>query len=298
MINLTFLGTSAHTPSIKKNHTAILLNYQGENILIDCGEGTQRQFRYAKLNPGKITRILISHWHADHVLGIPGLISTLSLSGYNKTLYIYGPKEIETKIKNIIRDFNLKIEYKIQISEAKGKFIETKDFFIESKPMIHKTPCNAYAFVKKEQIKIDKSKLKKSKIPQGPILKELKKGKDIQYNGKKYLAKNLTYIEKQKKITIILDSLFNEKMISFAKDSEILICESTFLENTEKDFAKKHLHMTAKQAARVAKKSKTKKLFLIHISQRYENKSKEILNEAKKIFPNTIIAKDLDEFAI
>ena len=92
-IKITFLGTSGSVPSAMKNHPAILLTYQGENILIDCGEGTQRQFRKAKLNPCKINRILITHWHTDHILGLPGLIKTLALSGYKKQLYIYGPRE-------------------------------------------------------------------------------------------------------------------------------------------------------------------------------------------------------------
>ena len=88
MTKITFLGTSDQIPSRSRNHTSILLTYEGENILIDCGEGTQRQFRKANLNPCKITKILISHWHGDHVLGLPGLLSTLALSGYNKTLHI------------------------------------------------------------------------------------------------------------------------------------------------------------------------------------------------------------------
>ena len=88
-IKLTFLGTADQIPSANRNHTSMLLTYGGENILIDCGEGTQRQFRKAHLNPCKITRILITHWHGDHVLGLPGLLQTLAASDYNKTLYIY-----------------------------------------------------------------------------------------------------------------------------------------------------------------------------------------------------------------
>ena len=295
MINLTFLGTAAHIPTVKKNHSSILINYNEENILIDCGEGTQRQFRYAKLNPCKTTRILISHWHADHVLGIPGLLSTLALSGYNKTLFIYGPKGTKEKIKSIFDAFNFRREYEIKVEEVQGKFLETKNFYLEAKPMQHKIPCNAYSFVKKGQIRIDKEKLKKSKIPEGPILQKLKQGKDITYKNKKYLAKNLTYSEEGKKITIIMDTLFNDKIIPFAKNSDILISEATFSDDL-KTQAEEHKHMTIKQAAEVAKKSKSKKLILTHISQRYENKSKKVLEEAKKIFKNTEIAKDLDKF--
>lgn len=297
MINITFLGTAGHIPTSKKNHSAILLAYDKENILIDCGEGTQRQFRYAKLNPCKITRILISHWHGDHILGIPGLLSTLALSGYKKTLFIYGPKGTKEKIKSLFDAFNFKREYEIKIKEVQGKFLDTKDFYLEAKLMQHRIPCNAYSFVKKGQTRIDKAKLKKSKIPGGPILQKLKQGKDIIYKKKKYLAKNLTYSEGNKKITIIMDTLFNKKIIPFAKESDILISESSFSHEIQNQ-AKKHKHMTIKQAAETAKKSKSKKLILTHISQRYENKSKKVLEEAKKIFKNTEIAKDLDKFSI
>src|SRR4030042_5112543 len=94
-IKIHFLGTSAQIPSVKRNHTSLLLNYNSENILVDCGEGTQIQFRKAHLNPGCVTRILITHIHGDHVFGLPGLISTLDFSEYKKDLYIYGPKGIK-----------------------------------------------------------------------------------------------------------------------------------------------------------------------------------------------------------
>ena len=101
MIKITFLGTSDSVPSLKRNHTAILLTYKGENILVDCGEGTQRQFRKAGLNPCKVTRILLTHKHADHTLGLPGLLKTLSLTGYQKTLFIYGPRGIKKFMENL-----------------------------------------------------------------------------------------------------------------------------------------------------------------------------------------------------
>ena len=129
-MKITFLGTSYAIPSAERNHTSVLLTHEGENILIDCGEGTQRQFRKAKLNPCKITRILITHWHGDHVLGLPGLLQTLSLSGYNKELSIYGPKGIKHFISQLVRTFPFQLNYKLKIEELHGKkiFFETNDF--------------------------------------------------------------------------------------------------------------------------------------------------------------------------
>ncbi len=293
MIKLTFLGTSDQIPSASRNHTSILLTYEGENILIDCGEGTQRQFRKAKLNPCKITRILITHWHGDHILGLPGLLSTLALSGYNKTLFIYGPRGTKKFISELFKVFNFKKQYKIEVEEVTGKFFDAKDFYLEAEKMQHGIPTNAYCFVKKGLIRIDKQKVKKVKLPQGPHLSKLKQGKDIIYEGKKYKAKNLTFKEEDKKVSFVFDTLDNKKITSFVKKSDVFVCDSSFSDEL-KNQAKEHLHMTVKQAAEQAKKAKVGKLVLIHLSQRYEKEPKRILNEAKKIFKNTILAKDLD----
>ncbi len=292
-IKLTFLGTSDAIPSSERNHTAILLNYKNENILVDCGEGTQRQFRKAKLNPCKITKILITHWHGDHVLGLPGLLQTLNFSGYNKALSIYGPKGTKKFMESLLKMFVLQENYKIRVEEIEeGKFLEDDDFYIESKKMTHGVPCNAYSFIKKDKIRIDKKKLEKTKL-KGPILQKLKEGKDVIYNGKKYLAKNLTFEENSKKISFVFDTSFNDRIIPFVKNSDLLICESTFGSELEEK-AEKYKHLAVKQTAEIAKKSNSKKLILTHISQRYSKNPRKIFDAAKKIFKNSFLAKDLD----
>jgi len=295
-IKLTFLGTSDQIPSADRNHTAILLTYEGENILVDCGEGTQRQFRKAHLNPCKITRILITHWHGDHILGLPGLLSTLALSGYSKTLYIHGPKGTKEFMGELLNLFGFKRKYEIKVEEASGKFLENNDFYLEAEAMEHGIPCNAYVFVKKGHIRIDKNKLKKFKIPEGKHLQELKQGKDLVYNGKKFKAKDLTFGENNKKVSFVLDTLENKKIVPFVKDSDLFVSESSFSDEL-KEQAKEHLHLTSSQAAEIAKKAKVKKLILTHLSQRYENNPKQILNEAKKVFKNTVLVKDFDVFS-
>lgn len=300
-IKITFLGTSAQIPSAKRNHTAILLNYSDENILIDCGEGTQRQFRIAKLNPCRLTRILITHWHGDHVLGIPGLLQTIVSSGYNKTLFIYGPKGTENFTQNLLNIFiprgKLKIKIREIFSVSEGAFLETEKFSLASRKMTHDAPCNSYCFVKKGQIKINKEKLKKSGIPSTILLQELKKGKNIMYKGKKYFSKDLTFKEKGKKVSFVLDTSFNKTIAPFVRNSDLLICESTFDSNLMEK-AHKYKHLTVVESAKIAKESKSEKLILTHISQRYDNDNKKILEEAKRIFKNSFLANDFDKFEI
>jgi len=296
-IKIKFLGTSAQIPTAKRNHTSILLNYKDENILVDCGEGTQRQFRKAQLNPCKITKILITHIHGDHTFGLPGLLSTLNFSGYNKELNIYCPKGAKKIIEKFIDLEHLKNNFKIKIQEVSGKFYENEEFYLEAESMQHGIPTNAYNFVIKSKIRIDKSKLKKYKIPEGPLLKNIKEGKDITHNGKKYKAKDLTYKEEGKKVSFVLDTLFNPKIKKFVENADLLICDSSFSSENAKE-AKEHLHLTAKQDGEIAKSAKAKKLILTHISQRYDNRLKELLDDAKTSFKNVFIAEDFNEFEV
>ena len=159
--------------------------------------------------------------------------------------------------------------------------------------MTHGIPCNAYSFVRKGKIRIDKRKLKKFKIKEGRHLSNLKEGKNIIYNGKRYLAKNLAYHENEKKISIVLDTSLNNKIAPLVKNSDVFICESSFHSELGKK-AKEYQHLTAEQTADIAKKAKVKRLILTHISQRYNKNQEKILREAKKIFRNVYLAKDLD----
>lgn len=292
-INLTFLGTGSAIPTAKRNHPAMLIQYKDENLLFDCGEGTQKQFRIAHLNPCKISRLLITHWHGDHVLGLPGLLQTLMLNGYNKTLEVYGPEGTERMMNIYLQMFVGKgDQLKINVNEiGSGKVFETDEFIVESEEMDHDTPSLAFSFTVKEKSRIDKKKLKQLKIPNGPLIGELKAGKTIEFKGKKVDGKKLIYKEDQRKVTIIMDTKINPGCQKIAKDSDILISESTYSKE-ETELAEEHFHLTNEQAATIAKKSNSKKLILTHLSQRYDQNTKIILDEAKKVFKNTQIAED------
>lgn len=297
-IKLTFLGTGSSVPTKKHNHSALLITYKDENILIDCGEGTQRQFRYADLSAAKITRLLITHWHGDHVLGIPGLLQTLALNKYSRKLQIYGPNKTNYFMSRMLETFVFfgKIDYEIH-EITSSKVFETKDFIIEAERMVHGPECLAYSFIEKAKTRLDKKKIKKFKLPNSPLLRDLQQGKDIVFNGKKIRAKDVIYSQPQRKITIILDTRMNENAVKFAKDADILICESSHDAAREEE-AYEYNHMTSAQAATIAKKAKVKNLYLTHLSQRYDANQSVIEKEAKKIFKNSKLANDLDVIEI
>lgn len=292
-IGMVFLGTGQAVPTAKRNHTAILLKYQNENILFDCGEGTQTQFRKAGINPCKLTRIFISHWHADHILGLPGLFQTLALSGYSKTLDVYGPVGTKKYLSRILGMFIFAGKLNVNINEIKNdSTIKFNDFNIEAARLYHGCPVLGYRFVEKDKVRIDKNRLRKLGIKPCKEIGLLKKGKDIKINNRVIRAKEVTYLERGKKIAVIMDTRIAPNCFKIAKDADLLVCESTYLDEL-KDRAFEYKHLTNVQAASIAKKARAKKLALIHISQRHEADDKKILEEAKKVFRNTILTQDL-----
>lgn len=291
-MELIFLGTAHAVPTPDKSHTAMWFSHEDENILIDCGEGTQRQIKKAHLNPCKITKILISHWHGDHILGIPGLLQTLALNNYSKTLKIYGPRGTKRYMDLLLHMFIFVGSIKTEIIELDtGKFFENKSIQISGQEVRHGRHALAYIIKEKDRININIEKLKKIGVKPGPHLRDLKHGKSIKFNKKVISAKDYTTLRKGKKISIILDTAYLENLKNVAKDSDILIAESTYT-NEDADKAREYDHLTAGQAATIAKKAKAKQLYLTHISQRYEHNESIILKEAKKVFKNTILAKD------
>lgn len=289
-MEIIFLGTSGMQPTKERSLFSILLNYENENILIDCGEGTQRQLKIADLKATKLTKILISHLHGDHVFGLPGLMQNLEVNNYSGLIEIYGPKGIKEFFDFLFRlGVFERLRYKItEIKE--GIVCEGKSYCIKALKLDHRGACYGFEFKEKDRRKIDINYLKKFGLKQHPILKNLQQGKSIIWNNKKIDVNKATKLIKGKKISFILDTKYCSNCLKLAKDSDILISEATYLDEL-KDKAEEYKHLTAKQAALIAKKSKSKRLILTHFSQRYKDVN-EILKEAKSVFKNTECAND------
>ena len=280
-------------PTKDRNHFSVFLDYSKEGILIDCGEGTQRQFRKKGIPVTKIKKILITHWHGDHVLGLMGIIQSMGANNYKDTLEIYSIKGSKKYFQSMLKSVSLRNIIDIKFTEInEGMFFENEKFKLESKKVKHGIECLAYKFTEKDKRNINLNYTKKFGLTQHPLLGKLQKGKDIVYQGKKITVSKGTKLKKGKKITFILDTEYFKGLEKFAKESDILVIESTLL---EKD--KKEGHLTAKLAGKIAKNSKVKELILTHFSQRYRN-TKEIEKEVKKEFKKVKISKDLMEIKV
>lgn len=290
-MELVFLGTSTMVPTKDRNNSAVLLRYRTHGLLFDCGENTQRQLKIAGISANKITKVLLSHWHGDHVLGLPGLIQTMGTQDYDKPLEVYGPEGTSEHMKHLFKLGIFKTRVQTVIQEVNsGKFFENNDFILEARELKHTAPCVGFSFLEKDRRRINMAFIKKLGIPQGPLLGKLQKGKDIVFKGKKVKADEATRMVRGKKIVYIVDTTFCQNCIELAKDADILICEATYAGDLDAK-ADEYQHMTAKQAASIANRANVKKLILTHFSQRYKTTEK-ILEDAKTYFENVVCAYD------
>lgn len=263
-------------------------------IMLDCGEGTQKQMRYSRIGFNKKMKILISHMHGDHVLGLPGLFQSMSMLGRTKKIDIYGPEGLKDFIEYTERTVKYSRRFDLVIYEVnEGKIIEEDEYKIFSKWIDHDFPCLAYALEEKEKPgKFKLNKAKELKIPKGPLWKELQKGKSIKIDNKTIKPNDVLGPSRPGiKLVYASDTRPCKSVIALSKNADVLIHDCTF-EDSHKNKAREYGHSTASQAAKIAKEASVKKLILVHISAMYEE-SNNLLEQATKIHKDTILAEDL-----
>ena len=293
-LSVVVLGSGQAVPTASRNHAGFFLSVDGDGLLFDCGEGIQRQLRKSGVHPSKVSRIFLTHWHGDHILGLPGLIQTLSLNSYSRTLHIHGPRNTRRFLEDMLRVFVPHQRIDIEVHESSDGVVFSNDnYSVSCLSVKHGVPCLAYSFVLNDKRNILVDKLKKLKISPGPHLRTLKDGKDVVVDGKKLKFKELTFLKPGKRFSLVLDTAYDKSISKFVEGSDLLICESTYSADDAKT-AEEYSHLTSVDAARIAKEAKVKKLVLTHFSQRYENREHVLLKQAKKVFKNSFLSEDLD----
>jgi ribonuclease Z len=298
-MKLVFLGTSAAQPTENRGMTCICLVLDKEILMFDAGEGAQVSFLKSKIGWNKKMKIFVTHLHGDHVVGILGLLQTMSLQNRTESLDIYGPEGIEDFMVANLRVLNFGLTFPVRIMMIKeGLVLDDESYMIHCCEAEHSIP--AYSFVFHEKDRPGKFNLEKAKalgVPEGKLWHDLQRGYEVKV-GDKTIKPSEVMGEKRpgKKIGISGDTRPTKKLVEFFKNCDYVTFDSTYSDEL-KEKAKENFHSTAKEAAELAKNAVVSNLILTHFSARYDD-VEILVKEAQTIHGSVIAAKDLLEIDI
>lgn len=296
------LGTSGMMPLPGRFLTSAMVRRGGNLYLFDCGEGTQVSLKMLNLHWKKIDSIFISHMHADHVTGLPGLLMLSSQVDRNEPLYIYGPEKLKEYVESTRRMLDMYINYEIRyVTVSPGIMYEDDEFTVEAVPLMHTKPC--FGYVMREKMRPGEFSVENAKalgIPMGPLWGRLQRGEDVTLENGRIVHPGEVLGPERKGVSFayITDTMYLNYIANHVKDVDLLLCEGMFTRDLAEDAYEKK-HMTSTQAATIARDANAGKLGLIHYSPRFSNAELHFLrDEAKEIFENTVLCKDRMSFEL
>lgn len=299
-MKVTFLGTSSARPTLHRNTSALLVTYGPDTVLFDCGEGTQVRLMQSAARPSKMKAICLSHFHGDHVNGLPGLLGTMGLNGRTDPLTLVAPKNISKWLKTLRELSILNPGFPLDlVDNAQEEVLRGDGWRVQTTPLIHRIPTMGYLFIEDDLLgRFDVARARELGVPNGPLFGRLQRGEDITLeDGRIVRAEEVVGpTRKGRRIAIITDTRPCDRVIDFAKGADLLIHEATYGDD-EAQQAHDRFHSTASQAATIAKKAGVKQLILTHFSSKYA-RVHPLVAQAREIFPAVRAAKDLDEFTL
>lgn len=299
-MKLIFLGTSGSIPTSQRGLPAIALRHERELLLFDCAEGTQRQMVKAKLSPLKIDAIFITHLHGDHFLGLAGLVQTMSLMDRERKLEVYCPHGEGERIERYLKIPHYTLTFEVAVRELEPEEeLKRRGYRILTSDAEHSVPSLAYAFVENQRPgKFYPEKAIALGVNPGPNFSRLKSGKSIKLRDGSVVKPEQVMGPPRaaRKIVYAGDTRPCDSIVKLARDADVLIHDCTLADELAEKAAE-NAHSTPSEAAEVAKRANVKQLVLLHVSPRYKDDS-ILLKQAKQIFPNTVVARDLMELDV
>ncbi|AEA47079.1 ribonuclease Z [Archaeoglobus veneficus] len=298
LLKITFLGTSGTIPSVERNPSAVFVRHGSHRILFDCGEGTQRQMMIAKTG-FKLDAIFITHLHTDHFIGLFGLLETMSLNERREKLAIYSPNA--RFLASLFKAFGYdELSYPIEVVELRdGDEVKFDGFKVVAFKTDHIVPSLGYALIEKDRPgKFYREKAEALGIPPGPLYAKLVKGESVVVGGKVITPEMVVGKPRPgRKIVYTGDTRPCERTIEIARSADVLIHDAAFTSDLQ-EWAEETKHSTAREAAEVAKAAGVKKLVLTHVSARYSKDATPLLEEARAVFENAMVAEDFMAFEV
>jgi ribonuclease Z len=298
-LDLVFLGTSGSMPTAQRAPAAFLLRRGGERLLFDCAEGTQRQLQRSSVGLPDLEEIFLSHFHADHFLGLPGMLKTFALRGREELgLTVYGPRGLRELFARL-RPLVGRLPYPVTLVElAVGETLERGDYRIEPFAVDHGVPALGYAIVEDERPgRFDVETADALGVPSGPERGLLQRGEPVTLADGRMVLPEQVLGERRpgRKLALSGDTAPSPSVVQAAHEADLLVHEATFLAD-ERDRARETLHATAAEAAEVARLAQVRLLALTHLSSRYFGP--ELAREARDVFAETVVPRDFDLIAV
>lgn len=302
MFDLIYLGTSASAPSVRRSLPSLVVIHNEHRFMVDCGEGTQRQLLTYGIGLKRLNKILITHSHLDHILGLAGLVSTMVRWETMEDLHIYGGSDAIDRIRDLLFSVVLrgnKNPAPIIFHKLKpGLIFEEKDLSVHCFPVTHRgTDSFGFRFEEKGKRPFLAEKAAELRIPEGPWRKDLVNGLSVTLpDGRVIDAESVVGPYQPGTVLVTVGDTGNAmELLPYVKGADALSIEATYLEE-EADMAKQYSHLTARMSAELAAAANVQKLILTHVSRRY--REKEIYAEAQAVFPETEVARDFSQFQI
>ena len=293
-LDLVFLGTSGSMPTAQRAPSAMLLRRGGERLLFDCAEGTQRQLLRSNVGLIELREIFLTHYHADHYLGLPGMLKTFALRGREIPITIYGPRGLGDLFGSLRRIFG-KLTYRYELVELDpGAALERGEYELVTFPVDHGVNALGYALVERPRPgRFDAQAADALGIPEGPERGALQAGESVTLPDGRAITPDAVLGPPRpgRKVAIAADTAYARSVVEAARGADLLVHEATFADE-ERERAHETLHSTALEAAEIARDAEVGLLALTHLSNRYFGG--EIEREAQTVFADTVVPRDLD----
>ncbi|MDP8960868.1 MAG: ribonuclease Z [Actinomycetota bacterium] len=293
---LVLLGTASQVPTRERNQNGYLLRWDGQGVLFDPGEGTQRQLTRAGVSAASITRICITHFHGDHCLGLPGIVQRLSLDGVSHPVEVFFPASGVPYFERLVGAaiYQHRVDLRPRPLEG-GETVDLGDLRLACRPLDHRVDTLGWRLEEPEGRTMLADRLREVGVS-GAEVGRLKRAGSIEVKGRRVRVEEVSAPRPGQRFAFVMDTGLCAAAVDLARNADLLLCEATFL-SEDADLATEYKHMTATDAARLARDAGVRRLILTHFSQRYAN-TERFGQEAREIFDHVIVGEDLLRVAV